>query len=78
MSSRKRRAVGNMHAFVAYQIDVVNKQLVSPLSCNNPLSETSLDDSYILTIYRHLDVKEKYSLDLEGVYNMQFCVISCT
>ena len=32
MSSGKPRAAGNKHAFVAYQIDVVNKQLVSPLS----------------------------------------------
>ena len=62
-----------MHVFVACQIDVVNKQLVSPLSCNNPLSET-LGESYILTIYSHLDVKEKHSLDIEGVYIMQFHV----
>ena len=70
LSSRKPRAVGNMHVFVACQIDVVNKQLVSPLSWNNPLSETSFGNSYILTIYRHLDVKVKHPLDVEGVYNM--------
>ena len=52
MSSRISRAVGNMLAFVACQIDILNKQLISPLSGNNPLSETSLDGSYILTIYR--------------------------
>ena len=52
MSSGISRAVGNMLAFVACQIDILNKQLISPLSGNNPLSETSLDGSYILTIYR--------------------------
>ena len=70
MSSGKSRAVSNKHVFMACQIDVVNKQPVSPLSWNNPLSETSLGESYILTICRHLDVKEKHSLDVEGVYNM--------
>ena len=30
MSTRKPEAVGNMHDFVVCQIDVVNKQLVSP------------------------------------------------
>ena len=74
MSSGKPRAVGNMQVFVAFQIDVVNKQLVSALRWNNPLSETSLGESYILTTYRHLDAKEKYSFDVEGVYNMQFHV----
>ena len=69
MSSGKSRAAGNMHVFVACQMDVLNKQLVSPLSWDNPLSETSLDESYILTIYRHLDAKEKHFLDAEGVYN---------
>ena len=59
-----------MHDFVACQIDVLNKQLVSPLSWNNPLSETLLGESYILTIYRHLDAKEKQLLDAEGVYNI--------
>ena len=52
MSSGISRAVGNMLAFVACQIDILNKQLISPLSGNNPLSETLLDGSYILTIYR--------------------------
>ena len=52
MSSGISRAVGNMLAFVACQIDILNKQLISPLSGNNSLSETSLDGSYILTIYR--------------------------
>ena len=52
MSSGISRAVGNKLAFVACQIDILNKQLISPLSGNNPLSETSLDGSYILTIYR--------------------------
>ena len=66
----KPRAIGNMHVFVACQIDVVNKQLVSPLSWNNLLSETSLDESYILTICRYLDAKDNHSLDAEGVYNM--------
>ena len=70
MSSGKSRAVGKMHDFVACQIDVLNKQLVSPLSWNNPLSETLLGESYILTIYRHLDAKEKQLLDAEGVYNI--------
>ena len=48
-----------MHVFVACQTDFVNKQFVSPLSWNNPLSETSLRELYILTIYRHLDAKQK-------------------
>ena len=39
MSSGKPRALSNMHVFVAYKIDVVNKQLVSPLSWNNRLLE---------------------------------------
>ena len=52
MSSGISRAVGNMLAFVACQIDILNKQRISPLSGNNSLSETSLDGSYILTIYR--------------------------
>ena len=34
--SGKPRAVDNMHVFVVCQIDVVNKQFVSPLSWNNP------------------------------------------
>ena len=67
MSSGKPRAIGNMHVFVACQIDVVNKQLVSPLSWNNLLSETSLGESYILTIYRHLGAKKKHSLDVERI-----------
>ena len=70
MSLEKPRAVGNMHVFVACQINVVNKQLVSPLSRINPLSETSSVESYILMIYRHLDAKAKHSLDVEGVYKM--------
>ena len=70
MSSEKPRAVGNMHVFVACQINVVNKQLISPLSWINPLSETSSVETYILMIYRHLDAKAKRSLDVEGVYKM--------
>ena len=70
MSLEKSGAVGNMHVFVACQIDVMNKQLVSPLSWKNALSETSLGKSYILTIYRHLDANEKHSLDGERVCNM--------
>ena len=42
-----------MHIFVPCQIDVLNKQLVSPVMS-----------------YRHLDAKEKHTLDIEGVYNM--------
>ena len=73
MSSRKPRGVGNIHVSVACQINVVNKQLASPLSWNNSLSEILLDESYILkiTIYRHLDVKAKHPSDVEKVYNMQ-------
>ena len=48
----------------------MNKQPVSPLSWSNSLSGTLLGESYVLTIYMHLDVKEKYSLDVEEVYNM--------
>ena len=68
MSSGKSSAVGNMHNFLACKIDVVNKQLVSTLSWNNPLSETPFDESNILTDYKHLDAKKKH----EGVYNMYF------
>ena len=73
MSSGKWRAVGSMHVFVACQIDVLNKQLVSPISWNNLLPETSLGESYVLMIYKHLDAKEKHFLAVEGVYN----IISC-
>ena len=66
----RKTKISRQDARFCGQIDVVNKQLVSWLSWNNPLSETSFDESYILTIYRHLDVKEKYSLDVEGVYSM--------
>ena len=74
MSTRKPEAVGNVHDFVVCQIDVVNKQLVSPRNWNDPLSETSFVESYMLMIYRHLDVKEKHSLDFQGVYKMEFHV----
>ena len=70
MSLEKPGAVGNMHVFVACQIDVMNKQLVSPLSWKNALSETSSGKSYILTTYRHLDANEKHALDGERVCNM--------
>ena len=70
LSSGKSGVVGNMHVFVAYQIDVLNKQFVSPISRNNQLPETSIGESYILTICRHLDDKEENLLDTEGVYNM--------
>ena len=69
MSSGKLNAIGNMHVLVPCQIDVVNKQLVFTHSSNNPLSETSLSESYILIIYRHPNYKEKHSLSVEGVYN---------
>ena len=59
-----------MHVFLACQIDVLNKQLVSPLSWNNTLLETSLDETYILTIFRQLDAMEKNSLDVDEVYNL--------
>ena len=48
---KKTSAVGNLHVFIACQIDFAKKQFDSPLSWNNLLSETSLDDSYILTIF---------------------------
>ena len=70
MSSAKPRVVGNIHVFVACQIEVVNKQL----SWNKPLPETSLSESYTLTIYKHADAKKKHSLDVEGIYNVQFHV----
>ena len=38
MSPGKPRVVDNMHSSMAYQTDVVNKQLVPPLSLNNPFS----------------------------------------
>ena len=59
-------ALSNM----ACQIDVVNKQLVSSLSWNNLASEISRGKSYILMIYKHLEFKEKDSLNVEGVYSM--------
>ena len=44
---------------------------------SNPLSKTSLGESYILEIYRHLDPKEKYLLCDEGVYNVILCRKQC-
>ena len=70
MSSWKLRVLSNMPVFVASQIDVFNRQLVSPLSWNNPLLEISLDESYILAIYKHPDAKEKHLLDAKEVYNI--------
>ena len=55
-----------MHVFVSYQINVVNKQLVSTLTWNNPVAETSTDESYKLMIYGHLYAKGKH-LNVEGV-----------
>ena len=69
LSSGKSRAAGNMHVFVVCQIDVVNNQLVSPLSSSNSLSGTLSRKSYILTIYKHLAVKKKNFLDDHAVYN---------
>ena len=66
MSSGKSRGVRNLYVFVACQIDVLNKQLVCPLSWNNLLSEASLGGSYILTIYRHLHAKEKFFFRVEN------------
>ena len=40
------------------------------LLVENLLSEISLGESYILTIYKHLEFKEKHPLDVEGVNNM--------
>ena len=74
---RKIKSSRQHACFVACQIAVLNKQLVSPLSWNNPLAETSLGESYVLTIYRHLDAKEKHFLDVEGVYNILFYVEYC-
>ena len=34
-SPGRARDIGNMHSFVSYQIEVVNKQLFSPLAWNN-------------------------------------------
>ena len=58
--------------FVPRQIVVVNKQLFSPLTWNNPLSKIVLDDSHILMIGEHLDAKKILSLDVEGVYNLSY------
>ena len=69
MSSVKPRAAGNMHFSVAFQVHVVNNQLVSPLSLNNRLSGTPSRKSHILMIYKHLDAKEKKSFHDHGVYN---------
>ena len=69
MSSGKPRAAGSMHFSVDCPTDVANNQLVSPLSLNNPLSGTPSRKSYIMMIYKHLDSKEKKSLDDHRVYN---------
>ena len=55
-------------SFSNIQFCVVDKQLFSPLSWNNLLSKTSLDESSILISERHLDVKKKHYLDVEGVF----------
>ena len=68
MSLGRPRAADNMHFFVPFKIGVVNKQLFSPLSWNNPLG--ALGASYMLMINRHLDAKKKHPLVVEGVYNM--------
>ena len=57
-SGRKPRAVGDMYFFVPYEIDVLNKQIFSPLDLNNPLPKTALGESYILMIDRNLDAKK--------------------
>ena len=44
----------------------MNKQLVSTLSWNNPVAETSIGESYILMIYGHLYAKGKH-LNVERV-----------
>ena len=67
---KKTKSSRQIHVFVACQIDVANEQLISPLSWNNSLSETSSGGSYIMTIYRHLDLKEKHFLRVEGGYNI--------
>ena len=64
------RVVGNMHLFVPCQIDILNKQLVSPLSWNNSLSKRALGEPYILTIDRHVDIKKKHSLGVKEVYKI--------
>ena len=66
LSSGKTRAIGNMHVLVPCQINDVNKQLVSTLSWNNPVAETSIGESYILMIYGHLYAKGKH-LNVERV-----------
>ena len=62
--------IKNMRFFVPCQINVVNKQFFSSLNWNNPLPKTTLGESYIIMIDRHLDVKKKHSLDVE------VCVLS--
>ena len=42
MSSGRPRAVSSVHFFVFCQINVVNKQLFSPISWNKPLSKVKL------------------------------------
>ena len=59
-----------MHVPIACRIVVANEQFVPPLTWNNSLSEITLGESFIRTIYKHLNVKEKLSLDVEGIYNM--------
>ena len=68
---RKAKSRRQHALFLSCQIEAVNKQLISLLSWSNLLLETTLYESYVLTIYRHLDTTEKDSLeDAEGIYNM--------
>ena len=41
-SSGRPRDIGNMHCFVSYQTEVVNKRLISTLDWNKPLSKLKL------------------------------------
>ena len=70
MSSQISIAIGLVCSFAPCQINVVNKQLVSPISWNNLLSKTALGKSYIPMIDRHLDTQKIYILDGEGVGNL--------
>ena len=71
------RTVGKMYFLLPCQIDLVNKQLSSTLSWNNPLAKTALGQSYILMIDRHLDAEKKHSMYIEGVCNLFlfFCLL---
>ena len=64
MFSGKPKVESSIIFFTPCQIDVLSKQLVSPLSGNDPLSEAALGESYILMTYRYSNAKENNSFGI--------------